>query len=167
MSEPQRNKQTAKCKYCEESIPKGEGIKHSSRYYHPDCLQEWRGQADDRTQLIDYILELYDLRRPTGMMLMQIKRFQDEFDYTYKGMELTLRYFHEVLGNEVQENGGIGIIPYVYEDATRQYVQQRKIRESAQNEANHKKQERIVYISPKRSEETKRSKNMIDMNDLL
>ncbi|PAV30312.1 hypothetical protein CIL05_07530 [Virgibacillus profundi] len=161
---PQTNKKEAKCGRCSEKIPKGEGIKHSSRYYHEDCYKEWRGQADDRTQLIEFIMTLLDLKKPTGMILMQIKRFQDEFGYTYKGMELSLRYFHEILGNEVQENGGIGIIPYIYEDATRQYVQQMKINEAAQNEDNYKNEERVVYISPKG--QPKKNNKLIDIDRL-
>lgn len=160
----QTNKQKAKCKYCEESIPKGEGIKHGGRYYHPDCLEEYRKQVDDRASLIEYVCNLLDLEKPTGLILMQIKRFHEEFGYTYKGMELTLKYFYEILDNEVREGDGIGIIPYVYEDATQQYIRQRKINESARNKENHKRVERVVYISPR--SKTKKKK-LIEIDDLV
>lgn len=66
-------------------------------------------------------------------MLKQIKEFQDDYGYTLKGMELTLRYFHEIQGNGVDARG-IGIIPYVYEDAKRHYNYIQKVKNSFQSD---------------------------------
>lgn len=168
MEKPQTNKQKAKCKHCDGEIPKGEGIKHSGRYYHEDCYEEWKGKADDRTQLIDYVIKIYNLEKPTGKILQQIKRYHEDpelgFYYTYKGMELTLQYYYELLENKPRVGDGIGIIPYEYDNATRQYIQQMKINEAAQNEDNYKNEERVVYISPRAQQ--KKNVKMINMDEL-
>lgn len=153
-----------KCPYCEEMLLRREAIRHTNgRYYHNNCYEEWRGQADDRAQLIDYVCKLYNIKAPTGMMLMQIKRFHDEFNYKYKGMELTLRYFYEVLDNKPRDGDGLGIIPYVYEDATEQYVQSLKIKESASDSSNYESEEITVYINPNKKNI---KKGLIDIDSI-
>jgi hypothetical protein len=75
-------------------------------------------------------------------------------------MELALRYFHETLGNRPQDGSGIGIIPFVYEEAKNYYIKQMKISESIEN---HKDEEITVYIDPNRN---KRKSKKIDITAL-
>ena len=43
--------------------------------------------------------------------------------YTYSGMYKTLLYFYQVKGHPIEKaNGGIGIIPYEYDDAKNYYT---------------------------------------------
>lgn len=137
-----------KCPHCEEQLYRREAIKHANgRYYHEECYEESRSESDHYKELVNYICDdLYNIKRPTGMMLMQIKRFREEFDYKYKGMELTLRYFYEILGNKVDKDTGLGIIPYIYEKAAEQYTQSLKIRESVENFNSSEVKENTVYI---------------------
>ena len=52
----------------------------------------------------------------------QIKTFVEEYHYTYSGMKKALVYFYEIKRNDVSKaNGGIGIIPYCYEQAKNYY----------------------------------------------
>lgn len=53
------------------------------------------------------------------MMLKQIKEYQEEYGYKLKGIELALRYFYETLDNKPREGDGIGIVPFVYDEAKR------------------------------------------------
>lgn len=122
-----------KCPYCEQKLDKDEAHEYKKRYYHEDCFNTWKSESEDRNSLIDYIMELYNLDSPTGLMLKQIKEFHEDMKYKYKGMELALRYFHETLGNVVQEGTGIGIIPYIYEEAKKHYIQKQKVEESIES----------------------------------
>jgi hypothetical protein len=138
-----------KCKLCEKEVDKETAIKHSSRYYHPECHKHFEQQKQDRKDLIDYICKLHRIEAPTGMMLKQIKEYQEEFNYKYKGMELALRYFYETLENRLREGDGIGIIPFVYEDAKKHYLKRRNVEKSAQN-MQLEPNKRIIHIkSPK------------------
>ncbi|MGD7046969.1 hypothetical protein FZC83_01910 [Rossellomorea marisflavi] len=133
-----------KCHICKRVI-KDEPIKHSGKNYHEDCFNKWRQEVENRNSLYDYICQLYKLDIPTGMIRKQIKEFQDEYDYKLKGMELTLRYFHETLDNKPRPGDGIGIIPFIYEEAKNHYLKQQKILESIQN---MKVEEVTVHIAP-------------------
>lgn len=68
-----------------------------------------------RKELIDYIMLLQETDRPHGLALKNMKDFREQ-GYTYQGMKSTLYYFHEIKENPVLGTG-IGIIPYVYEEA--------------------------------------------------
>ena len=146
-----------KCPYCEEKLEKDESQEHKKRYYHPKCFGTWQREGQDYNELISYVGELYRVDFPSIMIRKQIKDLKDE-GYKYKGMELALRYFFETLDNRVQENTGVGIIPYVYEEAKNNFLKQRKIAESVSNLEDN---ELIVYISP---EKNKRKSKGIDIS---
>ncbi len=137
-----------KCPYCESQLPKDEAVEYKKRYYHESCFNTWRQEAEHRKELIEYILELYKLEAPTGMMLKQIKEFQEDFKYKLKGIELALRYFYETLGNPVQEGSGIGIVPYVYEDAKKHYIMKMNVKESLKDIEKDVEQKVVVVQSP-------------------
>jgi hypothetical protein len=147
-----------KCPYCETQLDKDEAYEYKKKYYHQKCFNEWQQEKEHRQQLIDYICKLYRIEVPSGMILKQIKDFQTDYKYKLKGMELALRYFHETLGNPVQQGAGIGIVPFVYEEAKNDYIKKMKITESLQNfEGN---EEITVYIDPNKS---KRKSKKIDI----
>lgn len=133
-----------KCTLCKRVI-KDEPVKHSGKNYHQECFDEWRKEVEDRKDLNDYICKLYRIEYPTGMIRKQIKEFQEEYNYKLKGMELALRYFHETLDNKPRPGDGIGIIPFIYEEAKNHYIKQKKIAESIEN---METQELTVQITP-------------------
>jgi hypothetical protein len=148
-----------KCPYCEQKLDKDEAHEYKKKYYHVRCFNEWQQEKEHRQQLIDYICSTFRIDVPTGMILKQIKDFQTDYKYKLKGMELALRYFHETLGNQVQQGSGIGIIPFVYEDAKNHYIKQQKIAESLENL--DKNEEITVYIDPNKN---KRKSKKIDIS---
>ncbi|PAC96352.1 hypothetical protein [Bacillus paralicheniformis] len=135
-----------KCPYCETYLDKNDAIPYKKRYYHQNCFDTWKMEAEHRKELIKYICELYKIDAPTGMMLKQIKEFQEEYKYKLKGIELALRYFHETLGNPVREGDGLGIVPFIYEEAKADYLQKKAIEESVEKAKKHKQKESIVII---------------------
>ena len=55
-------------------------------------------------------------------MKQQLKSFKEEYNYSYSGILKSLVYFYEVKGNSVDKaNGGIGIVPFIYQDAFNYY----------------------------------------------
>jgi hypothetical protein len=95
------------------------------------------------------------------MILKQIKDYQEEHKFKLKGIELALRYFHEILDNPVNFEGGIGIVPYIYEAAKQDYIKRLKIAESMENYK--ESEEVIIYIDPVA---TKRKSKKIDIANL-
>lgn len=146
-----------KCPYCEEKLDKDEAHEYKKRYYHQKCFTTWQREGNEYNELMDYISKLYSVDFPSIMIKKQVKDLKDE-GYKYKGMELALRYFFDTLGNRVQENAGVGIIPYVYEEAKSNYLKQKKIAESIDN---LKEKEVTVYINTNQS---KRKNKKIDIS---
>lgn len=153
------------CPYCKNTVYANEAIKKGTRYYHSECIENKRIEEEEKStaashykELIAYICELYATDAPTGMILKQIKDYQEQYNYKTKGMELALRYFYETLDNKVREGDGIGIIPYVYEDAKYHYLKQQKIAESINNRID---EEIVVFIDP---HDNKRRSKKIDIS---
>ncbi|MEM5009391.1 hypothetical protein WKH57_01590 [Niallia taxi] len=148
-----------KCPYCEEKVDKDESHEYKKRYYHPGCFRTWQRDGEDYKTLMAYISSLYRVDYPSMIIKKQIKDYKDE-GYKYKGMELALRYFYETLDNRVQENTGVGIIPYVYEDAKKHYMKIKRINESYKN---YSDEEITVYI---KSDKQRRKPKQIDISNI-
>ena len=92
------------------------------RYAHHTCMPSGElvplPQTDaELTKLIEYAQQLL------GKVKKQIKDFKDEYGYSYSGMLKSLVYFYEVKGNSKDKaNGGIGIVPFIYNDAYNYYL---------------------------------------------
>jgi hypothetical protein len=154
-----------KCPYCNQYLNKEDAYEYKKRYYHQSCFDTWQLESEHRKELLAYICEIYKLEAPTGMMLKQIKDFKDELHYKYKGMELALRYFYETLGNSVQSGTGIGIVPFVYEDAKRHYIMKLNVEKSVEENGDKQCNGRTVVV--KSPEFTYQSKvKQIDISSL-
>ncbi|MFS0643770.1 hypothetical protein [Siminovitchia sp. 179-K 8D1 HS] len=147
-SQPKKYR-SVKCPHCNETLDRNiePFVTHNKRYYHKTCFESFNQRATHRKELIDYICELYNIPAPTGFMLKQIKEFEDTHGYTLKGMEMTLRYFHEIKQEPVLKGAGIGIVEYFYNEARDYYTNLSKIRES-NSKVNYDNNEEIIYIKP-------------------
>lgn len=110
------------CAYCKKPLSKKDTdcvMIGNGKYVHAACknLEEHR-EKTDREKLEEYIKELFNISYIDPRVKGQIKKFAEEYNYTYSGMQKALYYFYEIKGGDKSKaNGGIGIIPYVYNDA--------------------------------------------------
>lgn len=96
------------------------------RYAHKECsMSEDERKAQeikDKEELDNYIMSLFKMTYVDARIQKQIKKYVDENNYTYSGIKKALVYFFEIKGNSVEKaNGGIGIVPYVYQQAYNYY----------------------------------------------
>ena len=69
-------------------------------------------------ELEEYILSLFKIDFIGARIRKQINQYIEEYHYTYSGIRKALYYFYEIKGNSIEKaNGGIGIIPYIYNEA--------------------------------------------------
>ena len=99
------------------------------RYAHASCAgklsPEEAEKEKDRKELEEYIIKLFNLDHMDGRITLQIKRYMEQYNYTYSGIRRTLKYFYEVKQNPIEKaNGAIGIVPWVYDEAYRYYYNQ-------------------------------------------
>lgn len=118
-----------KCIYCGEIFDRDKVpfVQISARRYaHKDCCtseDEKQAQLEkDKNELEEYIKKLFNISYLDPRIKKQIKQYIEEYHYSYSGIHKSLTYFFEIKGNPIEKaNGGIGIVPYVYNNAYRYY----------------------------------------------
>ena len=120
-----------KCSVCGVQFDRDkiQAVKSSARRYaHHTCLPSGElvplPQVDEElTKLIEYTQQLLGKDYNAARVKKQIKDFKEEYGYSYSGMLKSLVYFYEVKGNSKDKaNGGIGIVPFIYNDAYNYYL---------------------------------------------
>lgn len=110
------------CAYCKKPLSKKDEdcvMIGNGKYVHKACqeLEEHR-EKTDREKLEDYIKQLFNISYIEPQVKAQIKKYTEEYNYTYSGMQKALYYFYEIKNGDISKaNGRIGIIPFVYQDA--------------------------------------------------
>lgn len=143
-----------KCRYCGVMVDKDSAYQDSERrgYYfcnyehfiengkkvaqksiNPPVSTVTDPKERARQELITYVYELYNKNIP-AFVFKQIKDFatRKQKPLTYKGMELSLRYWVDTLGNPFDGDTGIGIVEYVYDDAEQFWKDKQRVAKAAQ-----------------------------------
>ena len=114
------------CAYCQKPMSKKDAdcvMIGNGKYVHKACQElEANREKTDKEQLEEYIKELFGTTYIDPRVRAQIKKYVEEFNYTYSGIRKALIYHYEIKGGDKSKaNGGIGIVPYVYEHAFNYY----------------------------------------------
>lgn len=155
-----------KCPHCENRLPRGEAIKHTNgRYYHEDCYEEATTESRHYKELIDTTCRIFNLKHPTGQILKQFSLYREDpkLRYTNKGMELTLKYYYDLLENKPRKGDGVGIIPIYYDQAKEQYIRQMKLNELANEFKDFEQEEIIVHVDTNKKN---KRKGLIDIESI-
>ena len=157
-----------KCPDCKEDVvDKDKATKISGRWVCEKCLEIRKGKQDERQVLYDYIAKLFNIEYPTIWMKKQVKDFKEDYNYTYKGMELTLRYWTETLGNSMHEAKGIGIVPYIYDEAKEFFIAKMDVNNSVAGMEKPLSVDKDVNIlKSKMSGGKQKRSGLIDMDNL-
>lgn len=136
---------------------------NSRRYAHIAChskhLSEQSQDDKDLAALEEYIKQLFSIDLIPAKVRHQIKVYHDDNKYTYSGMLKSLTYFYNVKGNSIEKaNGGIGIIPYIYQEAHAYYlaIWQANQTNQARPIEQYKTEEQVIVIPPPQRVEKKR-----------
>ena len=105
-----------------------------------------------RKELEQLIAELYGVEAINSMIEAQITKFQKLHGYTEKDIARAVAYYVEVLGNVPDRRKGIGIVPFVMEEANRYYNAQAVERSRLKDEAQKIKQgeTKVIKVKPKK-----------------
>ena len=117
------------CKYCgikfnrdtEPAVKVGE-----RRYAHKACAEKVEAaipqEEKDYMALEQYIKKLFKIDTVNMKIKKQIREFRTEYGYSYTGILKTLYWWYEIKEHTLElANDGIGIVPYIYEDAEKYY----------------------------------------------
>ena len=104
------------CAYCKKPMSKKDEdcvMIGNNKYVHKACQElEEKREKTDKEQLEDYIKDLFQISYIDPRVKGQIKKYIDEYNYTYSGIRKALIYHYEIKGGDKSKaNGGIGIVP--------------------------------------------------------
>lgn len=110
------------CAYCKIQLSKKDDdcvMVGNNKYVHRKCQDlEAHREKTDREKLEEYIKQLFNISYIDPRVKAQIKKYIDEYNYTYSGIQKALQYHYDIKGGDKSKaNGGIGIVPYVYQNA--------------------------------------------------
>lgn len=139
------------------------------RYAHSKCIpkqqEEISKQEQDYNNLIEYIKKLYKVPTVLPTVVKQIKEFKQQYGYTYTGMKKTLYWYYELNNNSITKaNGQIGIIPYVYNQATEYFYKLYLAEKASQHKIEHLSPKEYTIKSPEKVQEYK-PKKIFDLGE--
>ena len=151
---------------------RGEYKKTSTRYWHPQCYETIYKEKEERKEdnlgrqaIFNYLTEI-------GMEPNYIRWGKQRSDFHKKGYSdvgilLTLKYWFEVKqGSLAKANNGMGIVPFVYEDAQRYYKGILEKQEKIEQEMKRFAKEDKKVIKLTRDENIKRKIGFINFEDI-
>ena len=152
-----------KCPHCNNEVKEEDAIYNTKtkRYYHEFCYNELL----ERKQLCDYVCELFSYKKPSVRIYQQMTSYHDK-GVSYSDMLLALKYFYEIKKGDINKSqGGIGIIPYVLDEA-KEFATLEKLEQDrliAKFEKNEQiKEVKIIKVIEPRN----KNKKQIDINSL-
>ena len=98
----------------------------AKRYAHIECSKQVQEKVEKEKRhkdaLDNYIKKLFNTDNINTRVQKQINSYIKDYGYSYSGILKALIYFFEIKENSIEKaNGGIGIVPYVYQDAYNHY----------------------------------------------
>lgn len=151
-------KHLVKCFYCGEIFDAAKEpfiMANSRRYAHVECAKQHEAQLTEedkaRIELEKYVKQLLNISSITPKIKKQIEKYITENQYTYSGIHRSLIYFYEIKKNDISKaNGGLGIVPYVYQEAYNYYYNIWLAQQTNENKnlEQYKPKEVIITITP-------------------
>lgn len=97
-----------------------------NRYWHTKCYTQDKKEESKSEQSIQelekYICKLFGTDFVSPRIRRQITTMISQYNFTHSGILGSLKYWFEVKDGSLEKsNNGIGIVPYIYEDASNYY----------------------------------------------
>lgn len=159
-----------KCPYCGLSFNRDKEpfVKISARRYaHQKCAENQDNttlqEEKDKDQFFQCVKDIYGPEYNYVMINKQALNFIKQYGYTWSGMTGCLHWFYNINhGNLEEGHGGIGIIPYIYEDV-KKYYQQRYATENKNK--NKKMRQQIIEFTIIPPKSIKHAPRLLDLGD--
>lgn len=129
-----------KCPFCQQTFDREKEpfIKIGRRYAHLSCAEAQDKnileEEKNKEKFFQLVKTIYGSNYNFMMINKQANNFIKQYNYTWSGMTKSLYWFYIINHGSLEEsNGGIGIIPYVYDKAKDYYYNQYITQEKNKN----------------------------------
>lgn len=144
------------CVYCKERYDRDKEPTvnvSGKRYAHEKCYNKQgivkNKEEQDYEKLEKYIMNLFSKEYLTAKVRKQIRDYRQEYNYTFEGMLRSLKWWYEIKGQSLEKaNEGIGIIPFIYEQAEKYYYSLLLAQLNNDETKNYNPNPVIIKISP-------------------
>jgi len=147
-----------KCLYCGAMLERDSDkcVKaNKTRYAHRECAEIYVASMSeeerDKKALEQYICKVFSWTEISDKAERQIEKYHVENRYTYSGMLKALIYHFEIQGGNVNAaNGGVGILPYIYDQALNYYydIWKRQQQNEGFSAEQHEQKTVVIKIKP-------------------
>lgn len=153
--------------WCGEKWPKEDLTKYKNQNFCRDCYRRKVKESEGLQTLHAVIQQIFNIPFANGHMLRQIKTFHNERGYDYEDMAKAILYSKHILKKQMHVKYGLGLIPYVIEDAKKYYEDQQNRVENMKGKliSSENKVVKQKYYSYDR--DVNKNKKIIDMEDIL
>lgn len=153
--------------FCHEKYEKSELTNYKSKNYCSKCLAQKKKDDEGRNTLHLVIMSLFEIPYPNGQMLRQMKMFREDRNYDYEDQAKALLYAKHQLKKKMHPKYGLGLIPYVIDDAVKYHAEQTKKMEEMKDKGTAYESD-VIFVKPKNIDlDKKRKEKIIDMEDIL
>jgi hypothetical protein len=154
---------SSKCAMCGDKFLTEDMVIRSGKKYCNECIEIKDQENEDWSTLYEYIKSIYKFSTLPILFITQLNKFRkdEKNPLTSIGMYYTLKYYYEILGNQILEDKGVGIIPYYYDQASKYYTTVFDLQEKAEAfQFEDKKQ----IIKTKRCDSYNKNKKQISLD---
>lgn len=121
-------KHLVKCLYCGEIFDANQTpfVKINRRYAHQDCLESTDKKIlkaeTDKNNFYQMVKNIYGPKYNYMMINKQAMDYIKRYNYTWNGMAACLHWFYNINHGNIEDgHGGIGIIPFIYDQVKEYY----------------------------------------------
>ena len=114
-------KPPVKCLYCGKQFQREdcEWEQVGRRYAHKECREKYLQVNGAEEKIYEKCKELFGTDYSKARIQRQLKGFYEQ-GYTQQGIYDAIEYWFDIKGEDVSKaNKGIGIVPFIYEEAAR------------------------------------------------
>lgn len=145
------------CPICKQYVLETDDIKkYQNKKCHKPCLDNLIDLKDDtqgdKQKLTEYICKIFDIKEISNLIDNQINKYIKDLDYSYSGIYGSLYYFYDLKENQISEDiNGIGIVPFVYEEAKSFFIQISKTNQENEDVVIENKSKKILMKAPNKN----------------
>ena len=155
------------CKLCGKKLHKEEKHIYKNKTYCKDCYDILAKESNEYKNLIDSICAYFNIDKPTGLILKQIKDYKENFKYQYKWMQYCLWYVTYIQNKTMEKKYGVAIIKYEYENAMEYYNQQNKIGKGLEDKIKKIKSNENKIFKFKITKKDNRNNLLINLDEVI